>query len=357
MTDTKLDSLKKRLEEISDVFISQWRELHAEYPDTLWHYTDAPGFFGLLQNNELWFSDAAFLNDSSEMSYAVDLTEKIVKSRLESLEAGPTVREYLEAFTRSIINKREHLKEYGFVTPAFVSCFCEEPDSLHLWRAYTKGGHGYSIGLFPDHMINKLEPIRIGSRSVSNQSLSERWEHFLPVLCRVIYDEKKQTLIVNNLLDLLIQAINEAPEDFPLGDVNNLHRVITMSRMFTLFYLCLICFKHPTFKDEREWRLIYAPNLWKPELNIDANRVTELCYRISGDYCVPYLKIDISNEMEVDHNNQKTKVKTLEFERIIAGPGMDPRLARASFNAYALRNCYLGSNVGVEQSSVPLRSL
>jgi hypothetical protein len=346
----------RALGNIADSFITEWMSLHQNCP-TLWHYTNARGLLGILQNNELWFTDASFLNDASEMSYAVELTKRIVDKGLEDSGISPTVKEYLESFLRSIISHRDNIREYAFVNPTFVCCFCEEADSLHLWRAYSDHGRGYSIGLYPDHIINKLRPIRLSERAIHNDKLVETWHHFRPFLSRVIYNEEGQERIINRLLDLLVQAINAAPSEFPSGNVNNIHKMIATSRLFRLFYLCLFCFKHPTFKDEREWRLIYAPDFSKSEASIESIPISELHYRASGHYFVPYLKVDVAKEAEVEYQNQKVKMKALEFETIIAGPGLDARLARASFNAYALRNGYLGSNVGVEQSIVPLRSL
>lgn len=357
MADADVDSLKSRLADISGSFIDEWLRIHADYPGTLWHYTNAQGLLGILQNNELWFSDASFLNDASEMSYAVELTEKLVAERLKVESVTPLEKEYLESFLKSIISHRDNIKDYAFVNPSFVCCFCEEADSLHLWRAYSDHGRGYSIGLYLDHIIRKLAPIRLAERAVHNDRLVETWHYFRPFLCKVIYQEEEQQRIINRLLDMLVQAIKDAPAEFPSGDVNNIHKMIVTSRLFRLFYLCLVCFKHPTFKDEREWRLIYAPDFFREDKDPGSASIAELHYRPSGSYFVPYLKVDVSREIEVEHEGSKVKMKKLVFETIFSGPGLDERLARASFNAYALRNGYLGFNVGMRPSKVPLRSL
>ena len=354
MSDNTVKLLKERLANIADSFISEWMMLHQNCP-TLWHYTDASGLLGILQNNELWFTDASFLNDASEMSYAVELTKRIVDKRLKESDLSPAHREYLDSFLRSIVSHRDNIREYGFVNPTFICCFCEEADSLHLWRAYSDHGRGYSIGLYPDHIA--LGPIRLSERATQNGKLIETWYPFRPFLCRVIYNEQEQEKIINRLLDLLVQAIITAPSEFPVGSENNVHKIIASSRFFRLFYLCLFCFKHPTFKDEREWRLIYAPDFFKRDADIESIPIAQIHYRTSGSYFVPYLKIDVAKETEVEHEDKQVKIKKLVFETVFAGPGLDIRLARAAFNAYALRNGYLGTNVGVQESKVPLRSL
>lgn len=355
-TDSTIPQLKNRLKHISDAFVDRWFKLHSDWPADLWHYTNAGGLLGILQGNQLWFSDASFLNDASEMSYAVDLAEQIINEKLRDPTLAPLVQEYLSALVLTIVNQRNHIKEYAFVNPTFVSCFCEEPDSLHLWRAYTDHGSGFSIGLFPHFIAQKLQPIRLLERAVSGNKLIETWHPFRPFICRVIYDEKEQTMIISGLLNSLIDGIERAPMEFPSGNINNVHKTIVSSTFFRLFYLCLVCFKHPSFKDEREWRLIYAPE-FASEDDISEYAPVELHYRQSGSYFVPYLKIDVGNLKEVELHGVKSTITTLAFETVFAGPGLDVRLARASFNAYVLRNGYLGSMVGVKASRVPPRSL
>lgn len=356
MTDKTIDDLKTRLRAISDEFVESWMTLHAEFPDELWHYTNAKGLLGIFQSNELWFSDASFLNDASEMSYAVDLTKKIVDEKLMDEGISPVIKEYFEGLVKTLVSQRENSKDYGIVNPAFVCCFCEEADSLHLWRAYSDQGRGYSIGFFPDFIVSKLVPIRLADRATINGKLYEKWRCFQPFLCKVVYQEATQREILNGLLDSLATAIGTAPLEFPSGNENNTHKIVVIWEFFRLFYLCLLCFKDPSFYDEREWRLIYCPYFGTVN-DMDSVAIAELHYRPSGNYFVPYLKIDVGKEEVVDHGGTKVNIKTLVFEDIFAGPGLDVRLARASFNAYVLRNGYLGSNVGVHQSKVPLRAL
>jgi hypothetical protein len=356
MPDSTIASLKNRMHSIRNFFLSSWAILHERSRDVLWHYTNAAGLLGILESNQLWFTDASFMNDASEMSYAVELTKQIVGERLEK-ETTHVIQEYFEAIVNALMSQRDNRRTFGIFSPAFVCSFCEEPDSLHLWRAYTNLGRGYSIGLFPDVIFQKLNPISILKRTIVTNKLIDSWEHYQPFLLRTIYEESEQRRVIDELLDSLAAAIVAAPEEFPTGNVNNHHRWIVVIEITRLFYLCLLCFKHPTFYDEKEWRFVYAPFV-DPMPDSSTVSILKIYYRPRGNYFVPYLKVDVGEEKEVrDSEDNVVNVTTLPFEDIIAGPGLDIRLARAAFNAFALRSGYAGSNVGVTESTVPLRSL
>ena len=155
------DEIKEGLEKTVKKYLYAWEIRHSEYPQYLWHYTNISGVRGILSEGKLWFSDAAFLNDSTELSYAVDVAEKVIKDRIDNTTIEPLVKEYLQSFLFKITGDRENRQAFGFVNPAFVACFCEEGDSLHLWRAYTGNGRGYSIGFFPDGIHRQLKPILV----------------------------------------------------------------------------------------------------------------------------------------------------------------------------------------------------
>lgn len=90
--------LKERLDRTVETFLYEWEERHSKFPDYLWHYTSIAGVKGILTEHSLWFSDATFLNDSSELSYAVDVAEKVIKQKVEKEQLTPLVQEQLQAF-------------------------------------------------------------------------------------------------------------------------------------------------------------------------------------------------------------------------------------------------------------------
>jgi hypothetical protein len=362
------EEIKNHLEEIVRNYLYEWEVRHSEYPDYLWHYTSIAGVKGLLSEGKLWFSDAAFLNDSTELSYAVDVAEEVILRRIGDPSIDPLVSEYLGSFLAKIMGDREHRQAFGFINPAFVACFCNDGDSLHLWRAYTGNGRGYSLGFFPNVIRSELKPLLIDEEILVKQvggtapQISRQSRLYKPALREVIYEETEQKELLNKVIDAFSQIISDNKSEFQSGTVNNLTKLIFTSRLYSIFYEYLSCFKHPTFKEEKEWRFIYSPDLTeKAEEQVNFDR-GEIEYRESGGYIVPYLKVNIAEvlegaEDEKVNDGKPIKALRLPFDAIISGPGLDGKLARASLNSFILRRGYLGTVISIEHSSVPLRNM
>lgn len=357
------EELKRLLKKTVSDYLYEWEVRHGDSlikQSYLWHYTSISGVKGIFTEGCLWFSDAAFLNDSSELSYAVDVAEDVIRRKIKA-EARPLVQEYLQAFLAKIKGDREHQQSYGFTNPAFVACFCREDDSLHLWRAYTGNGRGYSIGFFPSEILSQLKPIQVELRIATRLSDKGRREIrsltkvYSPALREVIYEEKEQTELLKKVVDSFSQILIDNEAEFQSGDMNNLTRGIFIDRLYSVFYQYLCCFKHPTFKEEREWRYIYTPDFStkaKPKGGLPKKKVN---YRESGGYMVPYLKINIA---EVSKNNSEgSETKDIPFDAITIGPGLDERLARTSLNSFLNTTGGAGGMIEINYSSVPLRNI
>jgi hypothetical protein len=123
-----------------DTWNKAWHKRREEPTDRLlYHYTDAAGVQGVVQGNELWASNAAFLNDSTEVVYIQEVLRKVVLE-IEDRYSDKIVGQYLglleEAFRAALVERFE----------VYVACFCENPDLLSQWRGYPPAGGGYAIG-------------------------------------------------------------------------------------------------------------------------------------------------------------------------------------------------------------------
>ena len=56
--------------------------------DTVWHYTDAGGVFGILSTDELWASSALHMNDTAELELGV----RRVHEAFQSMDLSATDR-------------------------------------------------------------------------------------------------------------------------------------------------------------------------------------------------------------------------------------------------------------------------
>src|SRR6185295_6298686 len=134
-----------------------------------------------------------------------------------------------------------------------------------LWRAYTGNGRGYSIGFFPDMILAQLKPLKIEETifrppsDKTSTNVQRQTRIYDPALRGVIYDVDHQRELLGKLIESFIQVVGEFESVLQSGDVNNWTRIAFSNRLYPVFYHYLCCFKHPTFRDEKEWRLIYAP--------------------------------------------------------------------------------------------------
>ncbi|HAS6222281.1 TPA: DUF2971 domain-containing protein [Vibrio vulnificus] len=95
--------------------------------DTLYHYSNISGVHGILTSGCLWATDYRYLNDTNELSIAI---ESLINSCEESW------REALNWGLRYHSSSRSH----------FVISFSKSPKVLSQWRAYANDGKGAAIG-------------------------------------------------------------------------------------------------------------------------------------------------------------------------------------------------------------------
>lgn len=136
----------------------EWDSLHSSVPDVLYHYTTAAGLMGILGSQRLWATNARFLNDPSEIRYALkvvsDTVAKSEKAYLEArkAEATLTVPDFAALMGGVKIPKierwaKELLEVFHHQREVYVTSFCEKGDLLSQWRGYAAASGGYAIGI------------------------------------------------------------------------------------------------------------------------------------------------------------------------------------------------------------------
>jgi hypothetical protein len=241
-----LESLKAAYQEWENA----WQQRHVEADQqVVYHYTNAAGCLGIVKHQQLWASNAAFLNDSTEVVYIRDVLAEVAEELRAKYEVMADMLAYnadamagtgrwsaRERRTASIIGILE--SGPGLATAildVYVSCFCSNGDLLSQWRGYPSSGGGYALGL-------RSESLRRGGG----------------LLRRVIYDKDTQRQLLRDLLVPIVDRVASAdyPADDAWGDswdwlVREHLGVVTAS-----LAECSFCFKHPGFEAESEWRLV-----------------------------------------------------------------------------------------------------
>ena len=187
-------------------------------PDVLYHYTTADGLLGIMRSESLWATSARYMNDASEIAYGRELVSAAIREACCDLTG--IAREWLSSFVGVVERTHDRNETY-------IACFCEADDLLSQWRAYG-AGRGFSLA-FHAPPLSRIEASTI---------------------FRVEYHRPTQEAAVRETLRIHLNAFREAFE------AKDKTRVSYISAGLGLFLsLWVVALKHPSFAEEREWRL------------------------------------------------------------------------------------------------------
>jgi hypothetical protein len=193
----------------------------------LYHYTTANGLLGILREKRIWATSSLHLNDGSELQYARDLLRKQLEQRENT-------------FPRTSDTKRlrhwESLLSGDEPAIAFVTSFSENPNQLSQWRAYCPLGDGYSLGF-----------------SMSDLDYLIRKSGFALGMVQCIYDSAEQVAFLQRLITFADGAWARADRLGRKAFFGGFSLSLTTSVLVTM---ALAAIKHPSFQEEREWRVI-----------------------------------------------------------------------------------------------------
>jgi Protein of unknown function (DUF2971) len=257
----------------------------AERPDILYHYTTQEGFLGIIQSRTLWASSIRQLNDASEFNYAVDLALKISKAYTNSGKDTSAFEEIVGVF-RHLLN-------------IYVCSFSTQKDQLSQWRAYSRDGGGFSIGFDTAYLeaFGKTQDFTLENCTYDEHSHEAEMEDL------VNWVQNNRKLMVE---DILTRLMNIVP------------------RM-----------KHPSFSEEKEWRLANR-------IIIPAVPVSDICYRSGKSFPVPYRKLQMGDAFGA------------LIREVIVGPTPHSDLSVSTADEF-LRHKGI-DDVHAEKSRIPYRS-
>lgn len=286
-----------------------WAQYQFARPDVLYHYTTIAGLIGIIQSGAVWATDIRFLNDSTELQYARDILLK----RIEEETAGQASSNAHRIFW-------ERAKEVFKSRPSdyrFISCFCEDGDLLSQWRGYAGGTGGFSIGI--DSSV-------VNSVSANDQGIFLR---------RVIYDPETQIGIFNHIISEVNVCINKNTSG--KGEEEQSNIIAYIGHIFgTIVEELLYSFKHPSFYEEKEWRLVVTTDLM--------NDLGSLLFRTSNASIIPYTEIKYP---------VAPRCPLLPIKKVIQGPAANKDFGRIAVISLLTKFGY--EHVDIEDSNVPLR--
>ncbi len=270
---------------------------------TIFHYSNQKGLLGIVKSKSLWAMSIHYLNDSTEFSHAIG----IAKSELNRYRATINDENIRDLF----IKLEERLTRIENVN-IFVFSFSENGDLLSQWRGYCHGESGFSIGFEYSDLIKSIES-----------------QNFILAPC--MYESEEQHRIIQELIaKVLILHLHEKKTQEIDGKF--------MKKLSSIFINDFVRYgpilKHPSFSEEKEWRLI-SPivSMKHPQVN----------HREGNMLITPYFNFKLSENSE------------FSLSKIIVGPSPHMELSMNSVFGLLGRNNILKSTI--ERSHIPFRSI
>ncbi|MHB9098984.1 MAG: DUF2971 domain-containing protein [Syntrophales bacterium] len=279
-------------------------------PDRLYHYTSQRGLQGIIgdkkRDTKIWSTNLRYLNDSTEFSYAISLTKDVLKGRPAEIED----------FIWDILLSHLSSLEAG---PVFVTSLSSRRDQLSQWRGYCPDSGGFMIGFDREEL----------HRVAKEQGFE---------LARCEYSLDEQRRIINKEIEVVSHVIH--PENSYAGanphiELDEYFKTVGKARLNFALRLLFVAprFKHPSFMEEDEWRLISDPTDKRPR---------EIMFREGKSMIVPYIKFFLSN-----------KIDGMPIKEVMVGPTPHPDL---SLNSVGELLADKGISCTLSKSEVPFRA-
>ena len=287
--------------ELAQIFFPYATEKHLEAWRTdnfrFAHYTSAESAFKILSNENVWLRNSSVMNDYMEIEHGLQLLGTTYAGPLGDQfkqligELYPMIPEQLADFHNGWQNSYR-AETYMLSIGEHLSSE-DENGRLSMWREY---GRGTGVAL-----VFKSEPFLTPSDAVG--------AYTSPVLYA---DQNEFDRQFKRLLDSL-QSNRTILAD--LGEQ------AVFGRLFEAFRNAALTTKHSGFAEEREWRIVYAPE-YEASPHIEPEHV------VLGGYPQKIFKLPLKR---FDGEPPIDATITSLFDRIIIGPTDQPMVIAQSF--------------------------
>lgn len=220
------------------------------------HYTSAEAASKMFATPKLWLRNSQTMNDFSEIHHGMSVLFKTYEG-----PAGDRFRTAINAIFPDVsleIEKRFNSWIPDFKFNTYIASLSEHDDSednygrLSMWRAYGN----VALVLNRQVFLTPSDAINAYTSPVAYMDQPEFEVEFTHV-CEKVEQEA--------------EFLAKHDREFIIGVI------------FQMFRYAVLCTKHPAFKEEREWRIIYSPSNGSPfiEKTVETIRgVPQLVYKI-----------------------------------------------------------------------------
>jgi len=290
------------------------------------HYTSASAAAQMIKSGSIWLRNAKTMNDYNEINFGI---ESVVACLGKSKKTDTAVRfwqlidELGTTLSDCIINTYDAMID-GLRLDTYLFSLSEHKDEedvigrLSMWRAYG-GSSGVGIVINADAIHCASDALQTFSFPVIYSDVHAAKTHFDELISGLLQNKEYLATIPHNVI------------------------ADSVSTMLVSYSLC---FKHPGFLEEQEWRVIHQPKLHA------SPRVTKKSVDIKG---YPQIVYELPLKDVPDEGLVGLEPNAL-IDRIIIGPTQYP-LALYDYFCSALEG--LGVSRPSERvfvSNIPLRT-
>ncbi len=279
--------------------------------ETISHYTNLGGLFGIVESGGFWLSDHRFLNDTEEFENG----RKFTNNLLEKLGGKKTYIHFKDILLETASQLENYCEE-----PYYVCSLSKKPDSLDQWRSY--GGNGQGLSITFDN---------------TRKSLSHF--HKMPILSvsKVLYNDIEK-------LKLILRTIRRYKKEYfvDLEYGNPIDTEDWSDQLAKHLALEFINFKHPEYASEQEIRMAVSSS--------HLHHFQGIKHRVGKDSIIPYITSkDIYNESF----KKLLGTNKLPIIEVRVGPAVNQDMTAKSIKEYLNHKGY--EEVKVIKSDVPYR--
>ncbi len=297
-------------------------------PSTMYHYTSTAGLISIISNNEVWLSEATYLNDRHEIEHG----RRLACGRLEAKIASETSFE-----VRGMLERARSRFENWSDPEVYVACFSFGGDDLTQWRSY--GGPDGPVAIEFEH-----GPMMFGYTADG-------------ALDQVLYDAVDQHWVFDNVLGAFADAYRQDVRD-PIAFERRgppLSREeeddIVATSLYHALWRHIVSCKDPAFVAEREVRFIYTAHdlrqgatSWVPEHPTPR-------FRERGGRVIPYLT---SRNLDFQNMDRTGETPKLPIRSVRIGPVSEASVIRRGLRR--LLDAHGHQDVTITESAAPYRS-
>lgn len=326
----------------------RWRGL---LPDTVraaggpvYHYTDSGGLVGLIQNHELWATEATGMNDLAEVRQGWDFIRAWVKAQPSDLVTDVIS----DACGEEDDDYRHPVRDEEGV---FMCCASTRRDDANQWRLYGGEGRGYSVELLADEPLAAISRKPAAPTRPAKSSAVRAWRTLgesaaVSPWLHVLYTDQEKRAALEGLATNAREAWARASGQWKTQEARDEGSQEFRDSLLTDVAVIAQLVKSEGFSGEREVRVIVVA-------------IFDSCsrFRATANGVVRYVPLTARPSGHpagaLVYDKSLGESKTLPVKSVWLGPLIHAQNNERTIQALLSRNRL--KEAGVQASKVPLR--